>query len=244
MTVQVASVLSSIAMYSDPIAHISRFQDFLASLVLQPKASGIKTVEMDLKGRLNPAPLLDELFFGQQQWLSFEQFYKYYLHRYSAELKALANDMPWDDFCQGLKARLYRTQFGLLTEYHAFFACQCIFGMQAVSRDPELDRLGVDFSISFAQQPYHIHIFVDNQRAWSFRNYKSASKLVNTLPGVHVNLPYSLAQGRFNSLRYLPNGFGIYTSAYLRYFKAELEAGHIKHNNIVGTRPQGFVYSH
>jgi hypothetical protein len=56
-------------------------------------------------------------------------------------------------------------------------------------------------------------------------------------------LTYSLKAGKFNSVSYLPNGFGIYTSRYLKHLKKEILSGKIRHNNIVGTNKDGFVYA-
>ncbi len=138
---------------------------------------------------------------------------------------------------------MYRTQFGFLTEYHAYFLCVCLFGDGNVSRSTELDLAGVDFEIRLMDNIYNIHIFVDSPRAWEYRNYKSQYKQVNSRPGIHVNLPYSLQSGRFNALRFLKNKFGVYTEKYLRYFENEAKAGRIKNNNISGTGVHGFIYS-
>jgi hypothetical protein len=76
------------------------------------------------------------------------------------------------------------------------------FGESNVSRSTELDLAGVDFEIILMDKVYNIHIFVDSPRAWEYRNYKSQYKQVNSRPGIHVNLPYSLQSGKFNSLRF------------------------------------------
>ncbi len=233
-------------MESLPIQHIRRYQSFLSQLVLNPALAQTKTVEVDLTGTLNPTNLLNRLFFEQEQWLGFEDFLQHYLAENKVLLQRTFAHIAWPALETGLRARLYRTQFGFLTEYHAFFACRCFF--PAVYRDKGLDKAGVDFQLFYQQQTYNVHIFVDTPRAWAYRNYKSANKSGNKLPGVHVNLPYSLAANRFNSLRFLPNGFGIYTSGYLKYLKQELDLGRIKSGadggpNITGTTGQGFVYS-
>jgi hypothetical protein len=106
-----------------------------------------------------------------------------------------------------------------------------------------MDIAGVDFQVKLDNNLYNIHIFVDTPRAWSFRNYKSQYKQVNKLPGIHVNLPYSLQAGKFNSLRFLKNRFGVYTENYMRYFESETRNGRIKNNNISGTTATGFIYT-
>lgn len=222
---------------------LKKYEAFLESLQLFPELFRIKDVEMDLKGELNPSFLLDDLFFKQTNWLSFSDFFDYYFDRHKEEIKNRFSFPDYNSFTKGLKARLYRTQFGFLTEYHAFFLSSILFGPENVTRSTELDLAGVDFRIRLQNQFYNIHIFVDTTRAWEYRRYKSKHKEVDRLTGIHVNLPYSLQPGRFNSLKFLKNRFGVYTESYLRYFEKETQNGRIKNNNITSTNAGGFVYS-
>ena len=222
---------------------LKKYETFLESLQLFPELFRIKDVEMDLKGELNPSAILDALFFKQENRLSFNDFFEYYFDRHKEEIRKRFSFPDYDSFSKGLRARLYRTQFGFLTEYHAFFLSSILFGADNVVRSAELDLAGVDFQIKLNQQSYNIHIFVDTPRAWSYRTYKSKYKQVDKLPGIHVNLPYSLQSGRFNSLQFLKNKFGVYTESYLRYFETAALTDQIKNNNISGTTATGFIYS-
>lgn len=223
-------------------AFLAKYEQFCESLVLEPELFRIKTFEEDLKNDLNPSYELDDLFFNRDNWLSFHDFYKYYFAKHKDSILHRYGFNSYDEFSEGLKARLYRTQFGFLTEYHAFFLAKTIFGDNSVSRSVQMDRAGVDFQIDINSIRFNIHIFVDTERSWSYRIFKSKNKYVDSMPGIHVNLPYSLKSGRFNSLRYLKNRFGVYTVRYLDYFKNEVLKGNIKDNNIVGTSPNGFIY--
>ncbi len=222
---------------------INELVDFLSTLVLNPSLAKIKTVEVDLKGSLNPTLWLNKTFFEQNKLLGFKAFYEYYLQNNEQTLKKTFPTIEWYDLKKGLEARLYRTQFGMLTEYHAYFLAKDFFGAPNVSRDSEMDRVGVDFQLHFNVQLYNIHIFVDTERAWAYRKFKVQHKQGNKLSGWHVNLPYSLSRHRFNSLAFLPNGFGIYHQNYLEYLKTEILAGNIKNDNISGTTPTGFIYT-
>jgi hypothetical protein len=221
---------------------LASYEKYLASLVPQPQLRLIKDVEMDLKDILNPSELLNQLYFVQHNYLSFDDFFELYATTHDSELHKRFNIKDWQLFSDGLRARLYRTQFGFLTEYHAYFLCKHVFGDSLVERSTALDKIGVDFRVKLHNENYNIHIFVDTKRAWAYRQYKSRTKQVDTHQGVHVNLPYALEEGRFNSLHFLPNRFGIYTAAYIQYFEKEVLAGCIKNNNIVGTTSSGFVY--
>lgn len=198
---------------------------------------------MDLKDILNPSAMLNDLFFNRRKWLSFNDFFELYFNTRKEEIKKRFSFPDDKSFSEGLRARLYRTQFGFLTEYHAFFLSSILFGTDNVIRSTELDTAGVDFQIKLNGNIYNIHIFVDTPRAWKFRQFKSKHKQVDTLAGIHTNLPYALSENRFNSLRFLKNRFGVYTESYLRYFESEAVNGKIKNNNITGTTGTGFIYS-
>lgn len=216
------------------MANITELINFLSTLELNPSLAKIKTVEVDLKGSLNPTLWLDDTFFEQNQWLGFKAFYEYYLAQNEVELKQKFSNISWEDLKKGLEARLYRTQFGMLTEYHAYFLCKNVFGENNVVRNADLDRIGVDFQLFFNNEWYNIHIFVDTDKV----QYKQS----NSVKGLHINLPYSLARNRFNSLEYLSNCFGIYSNRYLEYLKNEILSGNIKNDNIIGTNSNGFIY--
>ncbi|NQV91023.1 hypothetical protein HQ489_00970, partial [Candidatus Woesearchaeota archaeon] len=50
---------------------LNSFITFLKTLEKDNDLFRVKTVEMDLKGMLNPTNVLDELFFKEQKWLGF-----------------------------------------------------------------------------------------------------------------------------------------------------------------------------
>lgn len=217
------------------------YEKFLESLELNPDFSMLKTVEMDLKGELNPTEELNRLFYDENKWLNLEDFFDHYLQINKDVLKKRICSLKWEEFEKGLKARIYRTQVGLLTEYHAFFMAKKVFGEEKVKRCVGLDRLGVDFQIFHNNDIYNIHIFVDTPRSWGYRDFKSTHKNVEGVGGFHINLPYSLSEGKINSLRKLKNGFGVYTEEYIEYLKREIDKGDIKNREIIGVA-SCFIY--
>jgi len=222
---------------------LTKYEFFLGLLKLEPQLFKIKTVEMDLKGDLNPTTELNNLFFRDNNWLGFQDFFILYLKKHEIKLKELCNQNDWNGFKEGLKARLYRTQFGFLTEYHAFYVAKLVFGDERVIRNLKLDKEGVDFQILYLGNKYNIHIFVDTERSWYYRNFKSRFKNVEQEEGIHINLPYSLKPGFIHSLRFLLNGFGVYQEDYLKYLKKEIDTHKIKNNNINSLNKNGFIYT-
>ncbi|MBS1643526.1 MAG: TaqI family restriction endonuclease [Bacteroidetes bacterium] len=221
---------------------LQAFESFLATLRRNDSLSDIKSFEQDLFGRLNPSEHLHLLYFEQRRWLDFEEFLQYYLEQFGDQILAQFGYASLVDITPGFRARLYRTQFGFLTEYHAYLLFQKVLGSENLYRSVALDKQGIDFQLRLDGLIFNIHIFIDNERAWSYRRYKSANKQVDALAGVHVNLPYSLQQGRFNSVLFLANGFGVYREPYVDYLLEEIKKGAITNNNIIGTTATGFVY--
>lgn len=208
------------------------YESFLASIKLYPELKRIEVVEVDLKGQLNPTILLDDSFFQQGKWIDFEAFRRLYTEKHRQRLEILRqkcyNGISVDEFWLGVKARLYRTFLGFLTEYHAYFMAVEVFGEQRVKRGVEIDKLGVDFQVLHSGDTYNIHVFVDTPRAWEYRMKKMKGKSSDRMSGIHVNLPYTLEPGKISSVDLLQNGFGIFTRRYIEYLKAEIEGGRLK----------------
>ena len=205
-----------------------RFIDFLSTLKKNNKFWSNKTVEVDLNGNLNPNQWLEYYFFERECWLGFKDFYEKYISELNISLqghyKKHYHNIGWNDFLYGIEARLYRTQFSILTEYQGYFKCQKIFGKSNVIRNKSLDNSGVDFRIYYNSQFYNIHSFVDTERAWRKRNYKSKKKKANKVKGIHINLPYDKDGKNFTS-KHLPNGFAVYTDKYIEYLKEKIDCG-------------------
>ncbi|HVF96041.1 MAG TPA: TaqI family restriction endonuclease, partial [Flavisolibacter sp.] len=66
---------------------LAQYENFLEGLQLNPALFKTKTVEMDLKGELNPSAHLDRVFFSENKWMGFEEFYQYYFQRQKDVIK-------------------------------------------------------------------------------------------------------------------------------------------------------------
>ena len=209
---------------------LAHLEGFLETLSVSGHHRRFKGFEEDLKGDLNPTFWFERLFWQERKWLDFPDFVDLYWEenkdklkaRFGPQIRALGSE-----FKSHLAARLYRTQFGFYTEYHAVILSSIVF-LEAgliVERSSEMDRLGVDFTISGLDTPYHIHIFVDSPRAWQFRQFKKENKASNRVDGCHVNFPYQIRPGCIHSLRLLKNGFGVYRPSYVEHLRNVLVSG-------------------
>ena len=222
------------------MSEVREFENYLECLVLNPALYQIKTVEADLRLELNPTHFLNTIFFERNQRLDFEEFYVAYLDQFMSRLQEFCGEQNRAEFLGGLKARLYRTMVGFLTEYHAYFLCREFF--PRVIRSTKLDMKGVDFQIMEDDLIYNIHIYVDTPRANQFRKLKEEKKGSYSLEGRHINFPYSLRDGKIHSLRFLKNHFGVYSRPYAEYLRQEILNGNLRTKTVREISDRGFVY--
>lgn len=211
---------------------LSDVEDFLSTMSVDYSHKNYKRFEVDLKGDLNPTEMLEMLFWHRKIWLDFPQFAQLYWQQHEDTLRQQFPeifDSLGDETYTHLQARLYRTQFGFLTEYHAVILLASVFSPKGytVWRGSALDRIGVDCQIveHENQRKYNIHIFVDSKRAWFYREKKRTAKSSDMFSGQHIDFPYTLRSGCIHSLKKLPNGFGVYTERYAMHLLKLIENG-------------------
>jgi hypothetical protein len=201
---------------------IQSLEEFLVTTSVDPTHRQYKGFEDDLRGDLNPTHLIEQFFWVEERWLDFPEFFEEYWRLNEIKLREHFHQkflLLGKEAKRHLEARLYRTLFGFLTEYHAVMLIGHKFSPlgYAVVRGSDLDRVGVDCQIreAVSELLYNIHIFVDSARANRYRSGKLAFKSSNKLEGIHIDFPYRIKPGCIHSLRMLPNGFGVYTEEYV-----------------------------
>ena len=186
------------------------------------------TVEANLKGIINPLIIFDQLFYKNNNFFDHKEFYNAYTQTNAHNLNEFRNqvypNMPWKDFRKGLKARIYRTFCGFLTESTAFSLIKTILEPKIISRNIEEDKLGVDFRIFYKENIFNIHIFIDKQRSKEFKKIKSEERNVDSMKGYHIDLPYSLSRNKNNSVKMLKNNFGVYSLPYVKSLIKTMDA--------------------
>lgn len=129
---------------------LNKFKQFLESVDLKgyrEKYRPIKIVEMDLSKEIQAIGVLYKIYWDQKKFLSFEDFYQEYLnaHKKDIELFRQKITMCKDCFYRGLPARIYRTWASIITQIHAGYVAESVFGDGTVAMSPILDRQGADF---------------------------------------------------------------------------------------------------
>ena len=85
---------------------------------------------MDLPKEIQAIEILYKVYWEDKRFLSFEEFYEEYAKKYKSELEEFRNKitMCGDCFWRGLPARIYRTWASIITQIHAGYVAEAVFG--------------------------------------------------------------------------------------------------------------------
>jgi len=173
---------------------VEKFEKFLKSINLQDyrkKYSRIKIVEMDLSKGIQAIKLLYKVYWDEKNFIFFDDFYKRYLkeRREQIEKFRVKTTMCEDCFYRGLKARIYRTWAGLITQIHAGYVAEFVFGNGTVSMSAELDHQGADIRVK-----YKDHFLNYQVKKTSYSGVRSSTPLPrkNKLGGEPIDIKYEV----------------------------------------------------
>lgn len=136
--------------------YLQKFDKFLKTVKLKDyrkKYSHIKIVEMDLPKNIQAIELLYKVYWDKKNFVSFDDFYKQYLKEKGILVKEfkIKTTMCDDCFDRGLKARIYRTWAGLITQIHAGYVAESVFGKGTVLMSEKLDHQGADIRVEYKE---------------------------------------------------------------------------------------------
>ncbi len=135
-----------------------QFTDFLSNINLQKyreKYSKIKIVEMDLPKNIQALTTIYEQYWQNKDQkptpLSFEEYYNVYFDRHEQDInsfwKTTGFGLECNCFLKGLEARIYRTWASLITQIHAGYVAESVFGVNTTKMGTELDHKNIDMLI-------------------------------------------------------------------------------------------------
>ena len=133
---------------------VKKFEKFLESVNLnsyREKYRPIKIVEMDLPKEIQAISLLYNVYWDKKKFLDYDDFYKEYLNTYKTDIENFRKrtTMCKNCFYRGLPARIYRTWASIITQIHAGYVAESVFGEKTVSMSAELDHQGADFQVNY-----------------------------------------------------------------------------------------------
>lgn len=224
--------------------YLEKFNKFLKTVDLQDyrkKYSHIKIVEMDLSKDIQAIELLYKIYWDEKKFISFDDFYKRYLKEKKRQIGKfrLKSTMCKDCFRRGLKARIYRTWAGLITQIHAGYVAESVFGKGTVSMSAELDSRGADIRVEYKKHFLNYQVKkTSHSGVMSRRPLPRKSKLKGEPIDIKYEVPTCLSnpktkKGEFRQpyLRFLEdkrinafkNGFVVFTPYAFKVKKAEID---------------------
>jgi len=226
--------------------NLIKFEKFLQLVDLnayRDKYKSIKIVEMDLPKEIQAIPLLYKIYWDEQRFLNYDEFYKEYFGKYRREIIAFQRKTGMCPKCfkKGLPARIYRTWASIITQIHAGYVAKSVFGENTVAMSPELDHRGADFQIKYKNKTLNYQIKKESLGR-EVRQEKLKSKI--PLKGEFIDLKYEvpsedyfkhpkkrngeykLPYKRFienKNLKRLSNGFVIFTEHPFKQKKQQID---------------------
>ena len=173
---------------------LNEFEEFLQSVDLKfyrDKYRPIKIVEMDLSKEIQAIAILYQIYWDQKKFLNYDDFYKEYINKYKTEIEAfrLKTTMCNNCFYRGLPARIYRTWASIITQIHAGYVAESVFGDGTVAMSVDLDHQGADFQVNYMGQVLNYQV---KKKSLGREVRQEKPKAKNPLPGSFVDIKYEV----------------------------------------------------
>ena len=225
---------------------LNKFEQFLESVDLKgyrEKYRPIKIVEMDLPKEIQAINMLYKVYWDKKEFLSFEKFYEKYQKEYETDIKKFQEKTGMCEKCfsKGLPARIYRTWASIITQIHAGYVAESVFGEGTVAMSGELDHQGADFQVKYRDKILNYQV-KKKSLGREVRQEKPKSK--NPLQGEFVDVKYEVPSSDYfenpkkkngedklpykrfqenKELRRFPNGFVVFTPYAFKQKKNEMD---------------------
>ena len=225
---------------------LNEFEEFLQSVDLKfyrDKYRPIKIVEMDLSKEIQAIAILYQIYWNQKKFLNYDDFYKEYLNKYKTEIEAfrLKTTMCNNCFYRGLPARIYRTWASIITQIHAGYVAESVFGDGTVAMSVDLDHQGADFQVNYMGQVLNYQV---KKKSLGREVRQEKPKAKNPLLGSFVDIKYEVPSSDYfenpkkkdgeyklpykrfqdnKELKRFPNGFVVFTPYAFKKKKKEID---------------------
>lgn len=210
--------------------NLDKYGKFLKSIDLKSyreKYRPVKIVEMDLPKDIQAIKLLYEIYWNEKRFVAYDDFYKEYLKEYKDEIELFRKKttMCKNCFYRGLPARIYRTWASIITQIHAGYVAESVFGNGTVDMSAELDHKGADFQVRYKDKILNYQV---KKKSFS-REVRKGKKTNNKISGEFIDIRYEVpSEDYFTNPR---KKDGEYKLPYLRF----------KNNKELERFPNGFV---
>lgn len=159
----------------------SKFDSFVRNIDLEEyrkKYVHIKIVEMDLPREIQALKCMYKYYWEEidiNNILDFESFFEKYLSENKDNIEKFRVKVEMCPICfyKGLRARIYRTWASIITQIHAGYVAETVFGEKSINMNDELDHKGKDFTISYNGKVYGIQVKKETHRPEARINRKN-----------------------------------------------------------------------
>ena len=178
---------------------VQKFDNFLQSVDLKSyrdKYRPIKIVEMDLPKEVQAINMLYKVYWDQKKFLSFEDFYKEYSNSQKTEIESFRQKITMckDCFYRGLPARIYRTWASIITQIHAGYVAESVFGEGTVAMSGELDHQGADFQVRYKGKILNYQV---KKKSFSGEVRRGKGGVKNKIEGQFIDINYEVPSGDY-----------------------------------------------
>ena len=225
---------------------VQKLDNFLKSVDLKAyrdKYRPIKIVEMDMPKDFKAIKMLYKVYWDQKRFLSFEDFYQEYLNSQKTEVESFRKRtiMCEDCFYRGLPARIYRTWASIITQIHAGYVAESVFGEGTVAMSEELDHQGADFQVVYKNKILNYQV---KKKSFSGEIRRGKGGVKNKIEGEFIDINYEVPSGDYfenpkkkdgeyklpykrfqenKELKRFPNGFVVFTPYPFEQKKNEID---------------------
>lgn len=197
----------------------------------------VKLVEMDMPKDAQAIQSMYDVYWTQKKFVDYDDFYQLYQKAHQADIERFRQKITMceDCFHRGLPARIYRTWASIITQIHAGYVAEAVFGPGSVAMSAELDHKGADFQVKYRGETLNYQV-----KKTSFsREIRQAKKTNNQLPGKSIDINYEVPNFEHIKNPYRRDG-QVYADA--KGFMKVMKAGYEKYfdNGFVVFTPKIF----
>jgi hypothetical protein len=179
-------------------SNLKKLETFLEGVDLQHYREiyrPIKLVEMDLPKNIQALEYLYKIYWDEKRFIGFEEFYKEYLGGHKVELEDFRTKITMCDDCfyRGLPARIYRTWASIVTQIHAGYVAEYVFGKDTVSMSEDLDHQGIDFKVIYRSVILNYQV----KKETHSREVRREKKSTKIIEGEFVNILYLVPSAEY-----------------------------------------------
>lgn len=174
--------------------NLEKFNKFLKGIDLhayRDRFRPIKIVEMDLPKDIQAISLLYKIYWDEKKFIDYDDFYKEYLKRLGSNIENFRKKILMCEKCfyLGLPARIYRTWASIITQIHAGYVAESVFGAGSVEMSEILDHQGADFRVTYKNKKLNYQVKKETHSREVRKQKESKIKLDGEFIDILYNVP-------------------------------------------------------